>query len=139
MLRASRVIFVAGLVLLLIPCVAVGLLEERDWVADGIYGAAIYAGVVLAFVWGLGELVFHFLSDNTVGVVVLCSAIALVAVPSVYINGAAFVGRSTADFSTWHLLPLFTVLHQLGATVVVTLVAALVALVYRAIAKNAAA
>src|SRR6185503_15654510 len=100
MRRAWRIIFLMGLVLLLAPSVAVGLLEQREWVADGVYGAMVYAGIVLVAAWTLGELVFHFLPTKAVGLVILLEAIPLVAVPSLYINAAAFFGRPAADFNT---------------------------------------
>ena len=140
MRRAWRILFTTGLVVVLVPCVAVGWLEQRDWVTDGVYSAAIYAGVVLILSWALGELLFRFVP--AAGPVIVAAAISLAAVPGFYINSATFLGRGAADFNTWHLLPLFAVMYQMAATVLVAIAVMLVLGVrmgYRALRKNAAA
>lgn len=129
--RTVRLIYVCGVVALIVAAIRASLGSAPGWFGEGVYIASAVASVSLLAFWGISELVLRFFEQFEIRAVVAIVALAAVSAPVFYVVGAAFLGEGKAAFDTWHLLPLFAVMHQMQAVVVFggvgTVIVALVA------------
>jgi hypothetical protein len=114
---------------------AIFLNDPRPWYRDAVVKGSLWVAASLVLV-GLGaELLGRFFRGPVMQLYLLMLVITAAVVPNLYLNAAAFFGRETADFQTWHLLPLFAVMYQVEAVMWVAIFAGLGCLVYLALRR----
>ena len=120
---ASRILLSIGMALAVVPSLYIYFRDKPEWLGEAIYlsSAWVVASVVVMAL--CTEVYYCFFKSIYPAVTLLAATLAAVLSASIYINGATFFGAGTADINTWHLLPLFTALHQIKATIFVTLTA----------------
>ena len=117
--RIIRLIYVSGFVILVAAAIRTFLGAGPDWFGEAVYTSCAFVAVSLIVFWLASELALRFSTRRGVHFLVLAIALAAVITPVLYISRAAFFGQGSAEFDTWHLLPLFTLMHQVKIVVIV--------------------
>ncbi len=118
MKKTLRAIYVVGYAVSAIAALRAANSNAPEWFASGIYQGCLFVGLSTAVFWGVSEFVMRLVSARSVHLFLVVTAGAVVIVPAMRLLFAAFYGESVAEFGTWHLLALFTLMHQLFAAVV---------------------
>lgn len=114
---AIRVIYLLGFIALSAAAARAFVSDSPDWFGEAVYQGCIFIVITNSLLWGGSELVLKLKTICAIRIILLMVAVGAIASPSLYLVGAAFYGETKAEFDTWHLLPLFAVIHQLEAVV----------------------
>ncbi len=112
MIEFRRRIFSLGFVLLAIPSIGIAMLGEPGWVQSAVYQSSVVLAFAFLGLRGLTDFVSESHHGKLMAGFLLAVTMAGVFPVCVELNAAAFLGRASAEFDTWHLLPLFAVIHE---------------------------
>jgi hypothetical protein len=130
LLRYSiRLILISGFVPLAIGTLYSLTLAAPGWYAWPVFTSCLFVGFALCIFWGSAEFLMRIPIGTSWLVWILLTTIAAVLSPWFYVLPAAVYGSDVGEFDTWHLLPLFAVMHMVQALVFFGTCAAVVILV----------
>lgn len=111
------------------------------WFASAVSEGALMVAISTALLWIGFEVLLHFVRHRIFWAASLAVSIAAVSEPTFYLTTAALYGAEHADVSTWHLLSIFAVFHQVYAIIISAMIAggiALIVWIVRATARASA-
>jgi len=114
-----RVVYICGFIALVAAAGIARDVEAPPWFAESIYRSCLWAGIVLALLWGLSELMLRLFKNGSFRFLLFAIAAGAAIAPGFYVLYAALYGLEEADFDNWGLLSSFTVLEQMIAIVLV--------------------
>lgn len=120
---ATLILLAAGVIFGALPSGVVLFSDRPDWFIKTTFTTSAYIVIsmlVFSIVYGV---VLHFWKSTYTKVFFAITGLPFVVVPNLYSNGAYFWGYEKAEFSTWHLLSLFTAMYQATSTTVVAVFA----------------
>lgn len=112
-----RLLFLSGLVTLAIAANHVSDLDAPDWFASPVYESCWGVGIGVIVLWVFSELLMAFTRSIACRAWLLAVAFAVAYVPWFYVLPASWNGQAIAEFDTWHLLPLFALVHMITTIV----------------------
>lgn len=126
---ALRLIYAGGLGAILAADLTADRRPLPSWFASAVSEATLCVGISSALLWIGFELLLHFVRHRAIWVTSFAISLIAMALPALYLWGAASAELEQANESTWHLLSLFAVAHQAMAAVFTALLAAALALI----------
>ena len=117
--KATVGITFIGIFLAILSCLGAFFKNKELWFSEAVYLSAAYIILSIAFLYGFFFLVTKLWNGKIMSIFIFCVMLTAIAVPNFYINTAVFFGAEQAEFSTWHLLPLFAAMYQCMSTVTV--------------------
>lgn len=128
-----RIAFTLGFLSLAVSAIWASLADAPEWFGEAVRKASLCSALALAVLWILSEAACKFVRLRGVRTLVTFVAIGAASTSLLYVGGAAFLGLDNASHDTWHLLPLFALMHQIKSvllfSVLGTITVAVVALV----------
>jgi hypothetical protein len=117
MTRLRRLAFLCGALLLAAAVFNVLHFPAMDWYADAILQASGIAAGELLLLAVIVEFAARLLPGPSAQRAILVFAVIPALWPTFYVCFAAWAGRETAQFDTWHLLALFAIVNFAEALV----------------------
>lgn len=111
-----RFMFFSSAVALTLAAVRSGGSDGPEWLTKPVCEACWGAGLALIAFWGVAEGMMAFGRGTLLRLWLLALACGTACVPCFYVLPAAWRGDTIADIQTWHLLPLFAVIHMFTVT-----------------------
>ena len=102
------------------------MVNMPPWFAPPIYDSAKYAFFSICVLAVITNVISRFSSKKLFFSFLFTIVLTAVIIPNIYINGALYLGRHEADISTWHLLPMFTAIHQAQSVLFIGLIAGII-------------
>jgi hypothetical protein len=114
---AVRLILLSGLLAIAAAADLAAMANAPDWFGKAIYQSCDVVGMAIFGLWFGSEVVLFVSRGQYWRIWLIIVSLAAMASPWLYVLPAAIFGQKVAEYSTWHLLPLFALLHMWSATV----------------------